>query len=235
MTSTEKAKITERIKVNEEVRQCSYSPGICMFINDAHKVNIRVVNEDCLVAAKNLQNPMVLVMASDKKPGGGVLTGARAQEEDIFRRTSLINIIPTIQPYYPLKDDDRGIYCFDVTVLRDTEENNYAIIEPYKIAAFIMPALDLRDPTNAFNYTDRTLKRIRTIFEAAKAYNHRNLVLGAFGCGVFQNDPWKMSLYFKEIIRREYGNCFDNITFACMCDEQNDRNYRVFKTNLENK
>lgn len=225
----------ERIKINEEVESYPHFPGVCVFINERKRTKITVVNEDCLVVAKRLQNPLVLVMASQKNPGGGVLSGARAQEEDVFRRTNLIKIIPAIKPEYPLVTDNKGIYCFDVDVLRDTEENNYAVIDPYKISAFIIPALNQRSNDRfADDYWNKMGERVRTIFEAAKLYDHRNLVLGAFGCGVFGNDPWKVSAVFRNVIR-EYSNYFDNIVFACMCAEGEDDNYRVFKMNLEHK
>lgn len=225
----------DRIKINEEVKLYPHFPGVCVFINDHKRTRITVVNEDCLVAAKRLQNPLVLVMASQTKPGGGVLSGARAQEEDVFRRTNLINIIPAIEPEYPLTTDNKGIYCFDVDVLRDTEENNYAVIDPYKISAFIIPALNFHSNDRFIDkYWDKMTERIVTIFEAAKLYGHRNLVLGAFGCGVFGNDPWKVSMIFKDVIHG-YSNYFDNIVFACMCAEGEDINYQIFKNNLERK
>ena len=54
---------------------------------------VEVQNIDCLYAGTQLKeqgyNPAVLNMASRRNPGGGVVTGAGAQEETLFRRTNL--------------------------------------------------------------------------------------------------------------------------------------------------
>ena len=60
---------------------------------DKFNTNIEVINQDCLIAAQELtrkgKNVAVLNMASFQIPGGGVLKGSGAQEENIFRRTNL--------------------------------------------------------------------------------------------------------------------------------------------------
>lgn len=202
-------------------------------MDDRKRTKITVVNEDYLVVAKNLNNLFVLVMANSKTPGGGVLTGARAQEEDVFRRTNLLKIIPSIKSEYPLDVDNKGIYCFDVDVLKDTEENNYIDIKPYKIAAFIIPALDTQMIIFHRLLWKMTI-RIRTIFEAAKLYGHRNLVLGAFRCDIFQNDSHKVATIFKQVIS-QYSNYFDNIIFTCMSKDDEANPFKAFKFVLENK
>ena len=57
------------------------------------KTLVNVMNEDCLVVADYLTflgyNPVVLNMASPTNPGGGVMKGSGAQEENLFRRTNL--------------------------------------------------------------------------------------------------------------------------------------------------
>ena len=58
----------------------------------------------------------LLNMASDQRPGGGVLRGLRAQEEDVCRRTSLY---PSLIPHkYPLGPDEL-IASKDVVVVKD--------------------------------------------------------------------------------------------------------------------
>jgi uncharacterized protein (TIGR02452 family) len=84
-----------------------------------------VICSDCLEAAQLLLgagfNPCVLNMASRQHPGGGVLNGAGAQEENLFRRTNLFMSLYQFAPYaneygleksknqYPLNGETGGI------------------------------------------------------------------------------------------------------------------------------
>ena len=65
---------------------------------------VLVEGNDCLVAAKRLvkegYNPALLNFASAGHPGGGVETGARAQEETICRRSTLTRSIYSFDPKY---------------------------------------------------------------------------------------------------------------------------------------
>jgi Uncharacterized protein conserved in bacteria len=73
---------SEYFKKPEKLRKT----GVC-------ETMFSVINADCLEAAEILLNsgfnPCVLNLANDLKPGGGVLNGAGAQEENLFRRTNL--------------------------------------------------------------------------------------------------------------------------------------------------
>ena len=57
------------------------------------ETKLSVVNNDCLFVGKQMLdeglNPAVLNMASAYRPGGGVMNGARTQEECILRRSNL--------------------------------------------------------------------------------------------------------------------------------------------------
>ncbi|MDE6511700.1 MAG: TIGR02452 family protein [Muribaculaceae bacterium] len=122
-------------------------------VNDVQKVaegtRTYVVEGDCLETARRLNerglNPAVLNMANRQHPGGGVLGGARAQEESIFRRSNLFRSLYQYFPYassfgveqkaiaYPLDRNFGGIYTPDAVVFRDTERTGYRLLEePYR-------------------------------------------------------------------------------------------------------
>jgi Uncharacterized protein conserved in bacteria len=64
------------------------------------------------------------------------------------------------------------------------------------------------------------------------AYNNVDiLVLGAFGCGAFQNDPEAVSKAYYAAIT-VYGSYFDLIEFAIYCRDYETVNYEAFKKNL---
>jgi uncharacterized protein (TIGR02452 family) len=102
--------------------------------NFDHQTNYSVINADCLETSEILLkagfNPCVLNLASRRNPGGGVLNGASAQEESIFRRSNLFLSLYQFASYaneygikkhirsYPLDRNTSGIYSTDVTVFR---------------------------------------------------------------------------------------------------------------------
>jgi uncharacterized protein (TIGR02452 family) len=70
-----------------------------------------------------------------------------------------------------------------------------------------------------------TKNKIRLILNVAIEYEYKTIILGAFGCGAYHNDPKVIASYFKEIIFNEnYINCFDNIIFAIL-----GKNYQIFE------
>ena len=93
---------------------------------------ILVVDADCLdiIRMWKMENPVVLNMASYKNPGGGVINGSSAQEENLFRRTNLFRSLYQYTDYanqyvieqhnkykYPL-DIYGGVYSKDITIFR---------------------------------------------------------------------------------------------------------------------
>ena len=131
------------------------------------ETKLSVVNNDCLFVGKQMLdeglNPAVLNMASAYRPGGGVLNGARAQEECIFRRSDLFMslylydrqmydmvIEPNmdgmydlsfIQQGYPMDENFGGIYSDDVTVFKD---GNYEwLYNPYQTAFISVAAMNI--------------------------------------------------------------------------------------------
>ena len=71
------------------------------------------------------------------------------------------------------------------------------------------------------------LKRAAHILHIA-AYNETDiLVLGAFGCGAFLNDPFIVAKAYKEVLQK-YGGFFDLIEFAIYCRAYETKNYKAF-------
>ena len=75
------------------------------------------------------------------------------------------------------------------------------------------------------------MERGRRIIESAVKNGAKILVLGAFGCGAFQNDPCIVAKAYKELMIW-YAHYFEQIEFAVYCTDAKERNYKVFKTIL---
>jgi uncharacterized protein (TIGR02452 family) len=209
-----------------------------------------VINADCLETAylllQSALNPCVLNLASRQNPGGGVLNGAGAQEENIFRRSNLFLSLYQFAPYaneygirknqkqYPLNRNSGGIYSANITVFRGSEKHGYCLLKkPFKISVVSVAAIN--HPTtvqknNLFYLTDDmiepTKEKIRTILRIAWKYNHDSLVLGAFGCGAFGNPPNHVAELFKAVFSEfEFINKFKVVVFAILEDHNSHKTH----------
>jgi uncharacterized protein (TIGR02452 family) len=187
-----------------------------------HKIIIK--NADCLSIAGKLPNTCILNFASANHPGGGFLTGAQAQEESICRRSSLYLSIKDNEMYDINRKDtskfytDTMIYSPNVYVVKS--ENLHPLANHIKYSVITAPAVNL----NKVGYMNIAMgkqletvmtNRIRKIIKVAIVNGQRNIVLGAWGCGVFGNHPKNVAQYFYNVlVNEEYEKYFDNIFFA---------------------
>ena len=191
----------------------------------------------------------VLNFASATNPGGGVEKGASAQEECLCRVSTLYPCLADQKMrtsfYTPhrkngnaLHNDDI-IYTPNVLVIKDDDHN--LLSEPFSVDIISCAAPNLRErPSNQYNTGDTikvqisddellTLheKRARKIFSSAIANGVEILILGAFGCGAFQNDPHIVAQAYKNVLP-DFAHYFHTIEFAIFCNAKNIENYQVF-------
>ena len=208
-----------------------------------YNTKFSVINADCLETAEILLNsgfnPCVLNLASRQNPGGGVLKGSGAQEENLFRRTNLFMSLYQFAPYaneygikksensYPLDKNTGGIYSGNITVFRGAEKNGYCLLsQTFKVSFVTVPALnhpELIMKDNLYYLIDEliepTKEKIRTILRIAGKYKHDSLVLGAFGCGAFANPPNHMAELFKDVfLESEFLGVFKYVVFSIFED-----------------
>lgn len=208
---------------------------------------VEVQNIDCLHAAVRLQelgyNPAVLNMASRRNPGGGVASGAGAQEETLFRRTNLFRSLYQFAPFalkygivpskkqYPLNRDFGGIYTPSAIYFRDNEETGFALLEKPTALSFISVAgmnhPDITPSGEIAQYHVGPIKnKIRTIFRIGLAHGHDSLVLGALGCGAFANPPAHVARLFHEVMDEpEFKNKYRLLLFAILDDHNAHRRH----------
>jgi uncharacterized protein (TIGR02452 family) len=201
---------------------------------------VEVHNIDCLYAGVQLKeqgyNPAVLNMASRRNPGGGVTTGARAQEETLFRRTNLFCSLYQFAPYaeqydikpshhqYPLDRNFGGVYTPNAIYFRESEQKGYALLEKPVCLSFITVAgMNRPDLTTggmiANHHVEPIKNKIRTIFRIGLVHGHDSLVLGALGCGAFRNPPRHVARLFHEVMDEpEFKDKYRRIIFAILDD-----------------
>jgi uncharacterized protein (TIGR02452 family) len=187
---------------------------------------IEVTNETSLSAARRLgPESACLVFASAKNPGGGFLSGAQAQEESIARSSALYRCQTAGAEFYSfhrrqedLRYSDRVIYSPRVPVFR---ADDGALLEAPFTTSFLtaaapnLGAIAANQPTAAPTVPDVLAARAARVLAVAAAHGHRDLVLGAWGCGVFRNDPAVVAEVFAEQLARAQGH-FDHVVFAVL-------------------
>ena len=191
--------------------------------NNKYEPVIEICNEDTFDMAircvNNKLNPLVLNMASEYTPGGGVEHGSMAQEECLFTRSSAFLSHP--KQWYPLSVT-QSIYSPQITIIKDS---NYKLLKYYTDISMIAIAA-VRKPKlidNKFSQMDYSImyNKIKSIFEIAIINDHDSLVLGALGCGAFDNPPIEVAKIFKIMID-QYKHYFKYIGFAVLVVKDKD-------------
>jgi uncharacterized protein (TIGR02452 family) len=185
-----------------------------------------VTNETSLSAAQRLGTDVAcLVFASAKSPGGGFLNGAQAQEESIARSSALYPCQKAAGEFYDfhrrdgdLRYSDRVICSPGVPVFR--ADGGTLLDEPYTVsfltaAAPNLGAIEASQPMAAASVPGVLAARAERVLTVAAAHGHRKLVLGAWGCGVFRNDPAVVAAVFAAQLARARGY-FDHVVFAVL-------------------
>lgn len=169
---------------------------------------------------------MCLNFASAKNPGGGFLGGAQAQEESLARSSGLYPCLTSQPAFYEfhrrqhdLLYSDHMIYSPDVPVFRDDAGT---LLETPYLAAFITSpapnagAIESNQPQSLEQIPDVLERRAAKILTLAERHKRVRLVLGAWGCGVFRNDPATVAQAFATHLARggSFDGLFECVTFA---------------------
>lgn len=201
----------------------------------------------------------VLNFASATNPGGGVVKGSGAQEESLCRISTLylnLNVREMWDGFYsphraegnPLHNDDI-IYTPRVVVFKSDTDHPTLLPEHdwYDVDVISCAAPNLREkPSNRMNAYDgnnrvdiapgdlRRLheRRLARILDVASANGADAIVLGAFGCGAFRNDPLVVASAAAAVIPR-YSTLFKAIEFAIYCRPDDTRNFIAFENRLK--
>ncbi|MGN9812823.1 TIGR02452 family protein [Micromonospora sp. BQ11] len=198
---------------------------------------VEVTHESTLQAARRCgPGAACLVFASAKNPGGGFLGGAKAQEESVARSSALYPCLLAAPEFYAfhrgqrdLRYSDRVIYSPQVPVFRDDKGN--LLDQPYTTSFLTAAAPNLgavmrNQPEHAADVPAVLARRARRVLEVAAAHGHRTIVLGAWGCGVFRNDPTTVADAFADALR--VVDRFDRVVFAIRDGLPGTPVYRTF-------
>ena len=208
---------------------------------------IEVVNEGTVDAifrlSKNKQKNLslgVLNFASAYNPGGGFESGAMAQEECLAYCSDLFMKQTTGEgkEYYEINRRKNNpiytdtMFMSNVTFFRNSRFN--LVSNPTMCNVLTCPAVNIgalrgRVGTD-MNFAKETMKnRMRKILYLFAYYGCEELILGAFGCGVFGNNPEDVARNWFELLFDEgLGDYFKYISFSIIDRNGRDSNINIF-------
>jgi len=207
---------------------------------------IEVTDESTLAAARRLvvqeglQDTLCLNFASAKNPGGGFLGGSQAQEESLARSSALYPCIAQMEEMYTYNRSlktcfysDYMVYSPKVPVFRN--DDGALLMSPYLVSMITAPAVNAgvvreREPQQENRIEPVMLHRIRYILSVAASYGEKAFILGAYGCGVFRNNPSEVAKMFAQVLLDEgYQTLFDRIVFAILDRSYDQSVVKVFR------
>jgi uncharacterized protein (TIGR02452 family) len=202
----------------------SIGPEAVLPINERatfRETRVQVANETTLGASLRLiargLRPLALNFANGIQPGGGFLDGARAQEEVLCRSSALYQTLVD-DPMYEehrkrrLPDSTEWVICSpDVPIFR---ADDGTALQRFWFLSVITCAAPFAPVVGQPRAGDLLQKRIHRVLAVARAYDHTALVLGAWGCGAFANDPYRTAVDFRQALEKEFSGAFSDIVFA---------------------
>ena len=213
---------------------------------DEANLAIEVTDETTQVAAHRLVhlegvNDLVLLnFASARNPGGGFIRGAKAQEEDVTRCSGLYPCLLTQPTYYEVNRrqssllyTDHMIYSPQVPFFRTTSRN---LLDHVFLASIITaPAPNAgeffhREPEGQLELANALERRAGMVLSVARDNRHRTVLLGAWGCGVFRNDPHQVADIFANWLDSPaFKGCFERVVFAVYDPSKSRHTYEAFR------
>src|SRR5262245_60047417 len=213
----------------DEVVHCTAQPR-----DTEYRTSIEVVNETSLSASRRLvsqhggSTTLCLNFASAKNPGGGFLGGSQAQEESLARSSGLYASLVSQGEYYEANRacrtalyTDHMILSPEVPVFRD--DSGSLLGAPYSLGIVTAPAVNAgairkNEAENASRIWPTMSARIAKVLALAVHHGYEHLVLGAWGCGVFKNDPNEIATLFADALLRSsrFRDRFRVVVFAVL-------------------
>lgn len=194
-----------------------------------------------LIRSEGCNDLVCLNFASGKRPGGGFLGGATAQEESLARSSGLYSCIARMRDMYRANKrcrsclyTDNMIYSPKVPVFR--KHTGELLDEPYGISIITAPAPNAgavrnNETKNIDKIPAVARSRAEKILSLTVVHEHTTLLLGAWGCGAFRNDPSDMAEAFRELLRHggKFAGVFATVVFSILDNSRERRIISAFE------
>ena len=191
-----------------------------------------------LIQYGDIGKTAVLNFANYIVPGGMYMDGSSGQEEHLCRESFLYNVLLGFNDslFKQNKKEqnrylylNRALYSPDVIFERNGEQYKVDVIscaapnkkKARKITLLRGPSVSLVDHLSALQ------EREEFVLNVAAENKVDTLILGAFGCGAFGQDPYDVANIFKYLISDKFNGCFKKVVFAV--PDSNSENYKAFE------
>ena len=187
------------------------------------KYTTEIVVEDLdsvgAILKESSDNIAVLNFASYKNPGGAFLLGSCAQEEALCHESFLYNVLSSQHTYYAENDKaknkalylNRALYSPNILFGRNGSRKYCDVIT---CASPNFTAAQKYCNVTKEQNSEVLKSRIRFVLSVLAEQNKETIILGAFGCGVFGQNPTEVASYFKIFLENEFKGVFKKIVFA---------------------
>lgn len=190
-----------------------------------YEINGRTTLDAVREAYLSDKRVVALNFASARNPGGGFLGGSQAQEESIARASSLYPCLTNNgKDYYTINREmksciytDHIIYAPVVPIFK--QEDGELMDSPVFASIITAPAVNAgvvrrNEPKRIKDILPRMKQRTDMVLGICQKHGYETLILGAWGCGVFQNIPVDIANIFYELLETKYKNQFKRVIFA---------------------
>ena len=214
-----------------------------------------------LVTIENCSDLVLLNYASARNPGGGFLNGAKAQEEDLARCSGLYPCLLTQPDYYEINRAHESLLYTDHIIYSPKvpwfKTRSRQLLEDFFLASIITaPAPNAgqflrRNPDASLEIAETLRRRAGYVLTAegghpqappfqggermtvARENGHRSLLLGAWGCGVFRNNPYSVATAFDSWLDSpQFNGYFDRVVFAIYDPSKTQETLKAFQDRL---
>ena len=215
---------------------------------DTYDTRLYLLEKDTMSAVDIIKkenknaNVCILNFSDYKVPCGLFRKGDVAQEESICHATNLYNELFHNYSWYTVHEktmnhgmyQDESILSENITIMR----KNYEDIQSETVTVDVLTcAAPNKSPIIRYKKylceecDAAMIKRIDYVLNMMCYKPYDAIILGAYGCGVFHNDPELVSKTFLTLLRTKYKGVFKNVVFAI----PGGYNLTVFRNTFKNK
>jgi uncharacterized protein (TIGR02452 family) len=192
------------------------------------------------LAASGSGHLACLNFASAKNPGGGFLNGSLAQEEALASASGLYPCLLKAPEYYERNRANRSALYLDLVIFSPhvpffRNDAGALLDKPILASVITAPApnagaIAQNEPANRSQVVPTLRRRAEMVLAVASSHQVDRLVLGAWGCGVFRNDPKIVARVFADLLKPpgKFSGVFDEVAFAVFDRSERLETFRSF-------